>query len=60
MKVAQQCRYIGETSRSLSVRVNEQLKHLLRRRSESNAIAEHAMETGHTHIQKDDFRMLLE
>lgn len=50
--------YIGETSRALGVRANEHINSIKRRKIEASAIAEHAYESGHTHIQKENFRLL--
>lgn len=50
--------YIGETSRSLNIRAGEHINSMNKNRPELSAIAEHAMEMDHIHIQKSDFCLL--
>lgn len=51
-------KYIGETRRALKVRAGEHIGHTKNNRPESSAIAEHALDVGHTNIQRADFRLL--
>lgn len=51
-------KYIGETSRALDVRATEHIRSTKNNHPELSAVAEHAIECGHTGIDKSDFKLI--